>query len=108
MPAALPWRETKDGIELFLRVTPNAGATRIEGIEIRDDGQAVLRVRVTAAPDRGRANKAVTALVAARFGLAKSLVSVKSGETARLKVLHLHGLPRDLAAKAKNLFQSDA
>ncbi len=103
-----PWRPVADGLELYLRVTPNAGTTRIENIEIRDDGRAVLRVRVTAVPDKGKANKAVIALIAEKFGIAKSSVTLKSGESARQKVLRLQGDPGELAARAKSLFQSDA
>ncbi len=102
------WRETGAGLELFVRATPNASANRIEGVETRDDGSEVLRVRVTAPPDKGKANKAVTALVASAFGLAKSRVVVVSGETARLKLLRIDGPSSTLASKAKNLFQSDA
>lgn len=108
MGRSTPWRAVADGIELFLRATPNAGVNRIDGIETRDDGSCVLRVRVTAAPDKGKANKAVIALIADKFAIAKSLVTLKSGESARLKLLHLAGNPAALAAKAKNLFQSDA
>ena len=108
MPAAVPWRKTDDGLELHLRVTPNAGTTRIDGIEIRDDGRPVLRVRVAAVPDRGKANKAVVVLIAARFDLPKSAVTLESGETARFKLFHLKGVPDALAKKAASLFQSDA
>lgn len=43
-----------DGIRLHLRVTPNAGVDRIDGVETRDDGTTVLRVRVTAVPEVAR------------------------------------------------------
>ena len=102
------WRETGTGLELFVRATPNASANRIEGIETRDDGSEVLRVRVTAPPDKGKANKSVAALIASAFGLAKSRVAIISGETARLKLLRIDGPADTLASKAKNLFQSDA
>ena len=108
MSAAAPWRAVSDGIELFVRVTPNAGATRIEGIERRDDGSQVLRLRVSAVPDKGKANKAVLVLLAGAFALAKSSLSIRSGETARLKCVHIAGTPEELSAKAANLFQSDA
>ncbi len=103
-----PWRRTGTGLDLSVRVTPNAGVTRIDGIETRDDGTTVLRVRVTAVPDKGKANKAVVALVAATFDLSKSAVTLTSGETARFKRFHLEGSPDRLSAKAKKLFQSDA
>jgi uncharacterized protein len=91
---------------LFVRVTPNAGADRIEAVERRDDGRSVLRLRVAAAPDRGRANKAAITLVADAFGLSRSAVRIESGETSRLKTLHLSGAPGQLAALAENLFQT--
>jgi uncharacterized protein YggU (UPF0235/DUF167 family) len=60
-------------------------------VEVRDDGSAVLRVRVKAVPDKGKANAAVVALIAKALGVAKSAVSVVSGETARLKTLAVVG-----------------
>ena len=84
---------------LRLRVTPNAGIDRIEGFETRDDGSVVLRVRVKAVPDRGRANAAVAALVAAALGVPKSAVTLAAGETARLKTLHVSGDAAALAAR---------
>jgi uncharacterized protein (TIGR00251 family) len=93
-----PYRLAPDGLLLTVRVTPNAAADRIEGLEIRADGQAVLRMRVAAVPDRGKANAAVVALLARALGLPKSAISVVSGDTARLKTLRLAGDAQRLAA----------
>jgi uncharacterized protein (TIGR00251 family) len=82
-----------------VRVTPNAGRDAIEGVEIRDDGTAVLRIRVKAVPDKGKANAAVTALLAKALGLPKSSLSVVSGETSRLKTIAVSGDTADLVAK---------
>ncbi len=79
------------GLSLFVRVTPNAGRDAIEGVEQRDDGSAVLRVRVKAVPDKGKANAAVVALLAKALGVPRSAVTVVSGETARLKTLAVVG-----------------
>ena len=84
---------------LHLRVTPNAGADRIDGTELRDDGSAVLRVRVTAVPDKGKANAAVIALLAKALGVPKSAVTLVSGDTARLKTIAIEGDPAALAAR---------
>ena len=67
-------------------------------METRDDGTAVLRVRVGAVPDKGKANAAVVALLARALGVPKSSVSVTSGETARLKTLAITGDGLALAA----------
>jgi uncharacterized protein YggU (UPF0235/DUF167 family) len=95
---ARPYRSHAGGLLLTARVTPNAGADRIEGVEFRADGQAVLRLRVAAVPDKGKANAAVIALLAEALDLPKSSISVVSGDTARLKTFRLSGDAARLAA----------
>lgn len=88
---------------LFLRVTPNAGIDRIEGTEQRDDGAAVLRVRVKAVPDKGKANAAVIALLAKALGVSKSTITLISGDTARQKTVHISGDSEVLAGAVVKL-----
>ena len=102
-PQPCCYRATATGVTLRVRVTPNAGADRIEGAEIRDDGEAVLRVRVAAVPDKGKANAAVMVLLAKALGVPKSAVSVVSGETSRVKVLEIVGAPTTLAESLDRL-----
>jgi uncharacterized protein YggU (UPF0235/DUF167 family) len=66
----------------------------------------VLRVRVSAVPDKGKANAAVVALLARALGVPKSAVSVVSGETARLKTIAVAGDGAALAARIDALSQS--
>lgn len=96
---ALPWRTVPNGVRLELRVTPNAGRDAIEGVELRDDGGAVLRLRVKAVPDRGKANAAVIALLAKALGRPKSDLTLVSGDTARQKSIEIAGDARDLVRK---------
>lgn len=81
------WHPAGTGLSIRLRVTPNADRDRIEGVETRADGEQVLRVRVRAVPDRGRANAAVLALLAAALGVPRRALTLASGETARLKTV---------------------
>ncbi|WP_413813369.1 DUF167 family protein [Devosia sp. Root635] len=85
-------------MNLFVRVTPNAGRDVIEGVELRDDGNAVLRLRVSAAPDRGKANAAVVALLGKALGVPKSAIVVAAGDTSRFKTLTISGDGAVLAA----------
>ena len=87
----LCYRLSPTGLSLFVRVTPNAGRDGIDGVEIRDDGTAVLRVRVKAVPDKGKATAAVIVVLAKALGVPKSAISVTSGDTARLKTLAVTG-----------------
>ena len=99
MSAVLPYRLSPTGLSLFVRVTPNAGRDAIEGVELRDDGSAVLRLRVKAVPDKGKANAAVIALLAKALGVPKSAITLVSGETARLKTLNVTGDATELAKR---------
>ena len=72
---------------MSLRVTPNAGRDSLDGAESRDDGSTVLRIRVKAVPDKGKANAAVIVLLAKNLGIPKSSVTLVSGETARFKTV---------------------
>lgn len=64
-----------------LRVTPNA---RGEGMEL-DPASRRLLIRTTAAPEDGKANDAVCALVAEALGVPRSAVTLVRGGKARDK-----------------------
>lgn len=99
MPAC--YRIAGDGLDIFCRVTPNAGADSVAGIVTRDDGSVRLALRVAAPPDKGRANKAAIALLAAALGCPKS--AIVSGDTARQKTLHVAGDAGVLIGRLGNL-----
>lgn len=71
------------GAEFALRVTPRASRNALS----EDDGQ--LRCQVTAVPEDGRANAAVTELLATALGVAKSRLTLVRGATARDKLFRL-------------------
>ena len=100
MTAALPWRETADGLELAVRLTPRGGAARIEGIADRD-GRPCLKVRVPAPPIDGAANDALVAFLAASLGLPRSAVTLAAGDRSRVKRLRLTG--EDIAVRLAEL-----
>jgi uncharacterized protein (TIGR00251 family) len=72
-----------------LRVSPGAKRTELVGRH----GEA-WKVRVAAAPERGRANDAVLDLLSRELELPRSAVSIVSGHTAREKVVLLEGIDR--------------
>jgi uncharacterized protein len=75
---------------LRVRLTPSGGADRIDA-SAHDDKGAYLKARVRAAPENNEANRALEALVAKSFGVAKSKVNVTRGQTARMKTLEIDG-----------------
>ncbi len=91
-----PIRRTKDGIAVAVRLTPKAKSNRIVGIVARSDDAVVLKVSVTAAPARGKANAALLALLAKSWRVPKSTLQVVSGATDRRKVVAVAGDPDTL------------
>ncbi len=71
-----------------LRVKPRSVRDAIEGVD--DEGS--IRVRVTAAPADGAANKAVIKLLAKSLGVPKSAVTLVAGASSRHKRLRLDGV----------------
>lgn len=100
-PAADPWRETKEGLALVVRLTPRGGRDALDGVETLADGRAVLKARVRAAPTEGEANAALVQLLAKELRLSRSQVSIAAGATARLKTVVLEGEPKELIAALK-------
>ena len=76
-------------IPCAVHVTPKSGKDQVVGVSTAADGSCEVRVRVTAPPDNGKANKAVCKLMASALGVAKGAVSIKRGETSHHKMLEL-------------------
>ncbi len=87
------------GIELHVRLTPKSSREALDGPEIRDDGACVLRARVRAVPEDGKANAALIALVAKQLKIPASRVHLTAGGTSRQKTMFLDGDPAELSAR---------
>lgn len=87
------WAAEPDGVAIFLRLTPKGGRDAVEGIEQLSDGRRVLKARVRAAPEDGKANAALLALLAKALGAPKSALRIAAGETSRVKKVFVAGDP---------------
>jgi len=74
-------------VRLKLKVAPASSRNAISGW--LDD---TLKIQVTAAPERGKANKAVVTLLCKSLGLPRNAVRVLQGETSQTKVVEIDGL----------------
>jgi hypothetical protein len=55
------------------------------------DGRAALQIRLSAPPVEGAANVALIAFLAETLEMRKADISIRSGQTSRVKILHLSG-----------------
>lgn len=98
-----PYTLHGDHVRLTIRLTPNGGRDAVDGAETNAAGETYLKARVTAVPEKGKANKALIELLAKRLGIAKSTLSVISGDTSRQKILRIEGDPEDLQHRLNEL-----
>jgi uncharacterized protein len=83
-------RRASEGVMLSVRLTPKSSRDEIAGVE-SFGGAAVLKARVRALPEAGRANEALERLVARWLKVPPSLVSVAQGGKSRLKRVLIEG-----------------
>lgn len=93
-----PLRQGKGGLLLAVRVTPKSSRNEVTGLHAAADGAVSLAVKVTAAPDKGLANKAVIETLAKTCRLPKSAFQLVAGETERNKTILVTGNPAELEA----------
>jgi uncharacterized protein YggU (UPF0235/DUF167 family) len=97
------WTARPDGLVLHVRLTPKGGRDALEGAEILSDGNCVLKARVRAVPEDGKANEALVALVAKTLKIPASRIKIAAGATSRHKSLFLEGDAAEIAARLERL-----
>jgi len=83
----LDLRQTQDGLVLAVIARPGAKRNEVAGVHA-----GALKVSVTAAPDKGKANKAIVKLLAKRLGVAPSAIAIVGGQMSRNKKVRVLGL----------------
>lgn len=89
-PTGLDITPTPAGCEFLIKVVPGASRSRIVGRL-----GAALKVSVSAAPEAGKANAAVTELLAGALGLRRGDVTIVSGQSRPQKRVAITGLDAD-------------
>ncbi len=86
------------GVLISLKVVPGARRDQIAGT-LESPGGDRLKVRVSAPPEGGRANRAVCGLLAKALGVRTGRVSIVRGQTSPEKVAQVAGInARDAGA----------
>ncbi len=91
-----PLKAADGGVRLAVRLAPKASKSAIDGVAPDAHGGAVVKVRVTAAPEKGKANDALIKLLAKETGIAKTRIQIAAGATDRRKSLFIKGETREL------------
>lgn len=94
-------REKAGRVQFAVRVIPGASKNEVAGIQ---DG--ALKIKLTAPPVEGKANRACVEFLAGLLGVRRSALEITSGEKSRKKTVTVTGLARvELEERLKGLVQ---
>ena len=96
-------KESKKGLTFDIQVIPHASRAEISGVQ-----EGAFKLKVTAPPVEGAANKACIKLLAGELGLKKSQMEIFSGSKSRRKTVMVKNIVKvDLELKISNLLTAN-
>jgi uncharacterized protein (TIGR00251 family) len=80
----------KDGRIVFnIKVVPGSSKTLVVGLY-----NGMIKVRLSAAPEKGKANQALIELLAEKFNIPKNSIAILSGLTSKIKQVSVVSSPQ--------------
>lgn len=80
-------KQSDDSVTFTIKVLPRSSRNEFAG-----EQEGMLRVKLTAPPVEGAANKMLVNFIASKLKVSKSSVEIVSGETGRTKVIRVSGV----------------
>ncbi|MBL7214289.1 MAG: DUF167 domain-containing protein [Phycisphaerae bacterium] len=81
--------DTAKGIHITVKVVPGSSRTEIAGLY-----NNMLKIKVAAVAEKGRANKALLEFLARQLGIRKNALRITSGQTSGIKHIWLEGVTK--------------
>lgn len=97
-PVPEPLESRPDGVAIRVKVVPGAARDQIAGL-LGDR----LKVRVSAPPEAGKANRRLCEVLAAALGVRAAGVTVTAGQTSAEKTVQVAGVPLERARQLLGL-----
>jgi len=92
------FRKIDRGVAFTAKVVPGSSRTCFSGLL---DG--MVKVKVSAVPEKGKANQCLIAFLAKQLGVKKSAVSIVSGKSNPVKQVEIAGVSLERLLKELNL-----
>lgn len=91
--------EHKDGVVFIAKIVPgSSGPSRSCGLL-----DEMLKIKISAAPEKGKANQCLIKFLAGQLGIKKNAVSIVSGTTSPIKHVRISGMTAETLLKKLNL-----
>ena len=86
----IPYKKTKNGIMIEVKVEPRSSRRQIAGIMDND----ILKVKLTAPPVDGSANEQLIELISETTGVRKSQIKIVRGQSSKRKLIEITGVEK--------------
>ena len=96
--ANLEIQELDDGVVFKTKIVPGSSCTTLSGLL---DG--MLKIKISAAPEKGKANLSVIEFLACQLGVKKNSISIISGTTKSHKSIKVSDMSAKTLMKKLNL-----
>ena len=83
------YQRYKSGFKIQLKIVPNSQKNQICGVVDTEFDTKVLRIKVAAVPENGKANFELLKFLSKEWGVAKSDMVLLSGEKSKRKLLYV-------------------
>ncbi len=79
--------KTEDGVVFTIKVVPGSSKTAVAGV-LGD----MLKIKVAAPPEKGKANKCLVEFLAKQLGVKKNQISIIAGQMNPVKTVQVAGI----------------
>jgi uncharacterized protein (TIGR00251 family) len=90
--------QTNDGVVFSAKIVPGSSKTAIAGVL-----NGMLKVKVAAAPEKGKANQCLVEYLAKKLGVKKNCINIASGKTSPIKTIEIEGISAEIILKTFGL-----
>ncbi len=80
-------QEGRDGVTFTAKIVPGSNRTTLAGVL-----GGMVKVKVAAPPEKGKANACLTAFLAKRMGVRKNAVTITAGQSSPVKQIAIAGV----------------
>jgi uncharacterized protein len=89
---------TEGGVIFTVKVVPGSSRTGVSGML-----NGMVKIKISAAPEKGKANQCLIKFLAKKLGVKKSAISVISGRTNPIKKVEVLGISAETLVMKLNL-----
>jgi len=82
-------KKLKNKNYLRIKVIPNSSNNEIKEIMTDDSGEETIKIKIKAAPEKGKANTELIKFLSKELDIKRSKISIISGKTDRIKLIKI-------------------